>query len=130
MIVASMIDSVIMPRCGTGTESDGPVFTWLDALIAEAVQVRLPYRQDSRDGRLMPLSTDEVLQLPRSPLNPPFPTLVCESFTSEHGRNTDRTFRPNPRIIYRLFVRHSSLTFGPWRAASPPLAAPEMLARD
>jgi hypothetical protein len=81
MIVASMIDSVIMPRCGTGTESDGPVFTLLSALIAKAVQVRLPYRQDSRDGRLMRLLTDEVVQLPRSSLYLPFPTPLCGSFT-------------------------------------------------
>jgi hypothetical protein len=46
----------------------------LSALIVEAVNVRLPYTQHSRDGRLMRLLIDEIVQMPTLPLNLPYPS--------------------------------------------------------
>lgn len=46
----------------------------LNALILEAVNVRHPYAADSRDGRLMRLLIDEIVQMPGRPLNLAYPS--------------------------------------------------------
>jgi AraC-like DNA-binding protein len=111
----------------------------LSALILEAVNVRLPYAEDSRDGRLMRLLIDEIVQMPALPLNLPYPSdprlrVIHERImTAPDDPSTAaqwaHTFRLDPRTIHRLFVRDTGLTFGQWRRQARLLAALEMLAR-
>jgi AraC-like DNA-binding protein len=111
----------------------------LSALILEAVNVRLPYAEDSRDGRLMRLLIDEIVQMPALPLNLPYPAdprlrVIHERIkTAPEDPSTAaqwaRTFRLDPRTIHRLFVRDTGLTFGQWRRQARLLAALEMLAK-
>jgi AraC-like DNA-binding protein len=103
------------------------------------VNARLPYTQDSRDGRLMRLLIDEVVQLPTLPLNLPYPSdprlrVIHERILKAPDDPSTlamwaRTFRLDPRTIHRLFVRDTGLTFGQWRRQARLLAALEMLAR-
>src|ERR1700737_2756055 len=111
----------------------------LSALIVEAVNVRLPYTQHSRDGRLMRLLIDEIVQMPTLPLNLPYPSDPRLRVIHERIMKTPddpstaadwaSTFRIDPRTIHRLFVRDTGLTFGQWRRQARLLAALEMLAR-
>jgi AraC-like DNA-binding protein len=111
----------------------------LSALIVEAVNVRLPYTQDSRDGRLMRLLIDEIVQMPTLPLNLPYPSdprlrvihdrIMKTPDDPSTAADWARTFRIDPRTIHRLFVRDTGLTFGQWRRQARLLAALEMLAR-
>jgi AraC-like DNA-binding protein/quercetin dioxygenase-like cupin family protein len=112
----------------------------LSALILEAVNVRLPYAQESRDGRLMRLLIDEIVQLPTLPLNLPYPSdprlrviherILKTPDDTSTAAQWARTFRLDPRTIHRLFVRDTGLTFGQWRRQARLLAALEMLARS
>jgi AraC-like DNA-binding protein len=111
----------------------------LSALILEAVNVRLPYAQDSRDAHLMGLLIDEIVQMPALPLNLPYPSDPRLRVIHERIMKTPddpstaaqwaSTFRLDPRTIHRLFVRDTGLTFGQWRRQARLLAALEMLAR-
>jgi AraC-like DNA-binding protein len=111
----------------------------LSALVLEAVNVRLPYTPASRDGRVMSLLIDEIVQMPALPLNLPYPSdprlrVIHERIMkTPDDPNTAAqwadTFRLNPRTIHRLFVTDTGLTFGQWRRQARLLAALEMLAR-
>jgi AraC-like DNA-binding protein len=132
----------VQPRGAPGLPAECAVVTvspLLSALILEAVNARLPYTQDSRDGRLMRLLIDEVVQLPTLPLNLPYPSdprlrVIHERILKAPDDPSTlamwaRTFRLDPRTIHRLFVRDTGLTFGQWRRQARLLAALEMLAR-
>jgi AraC-like DNA-binding protein/quercetin dioxygenase-like cupin family protein len=111
----------------------------LSALIVEAVNVRLPYKKDSRDGRLMRLLIDEIVQMPELPLKLPYPSdprlrVIHERIMAAPDDPTTvahwaRQFRLDPRTIHRLFVHDTGLTFGQWRRQARLLMALEMLAR-
>ena len=111
----------------------------LNALILEAVGVRLPYRSDSRDGRLMALLIDEILALPSLPLNLPYPSdprlhvIHAEIMRVPDDLSTAaqwaKRLRLDPRTLHRLFVKDTGLTFGQWRRQARLLTALEMLAR-
>lgn len=47
------------------------VSTLLRTLVVEAVKIKIPYAERSRDGRLMRLMLDEIVQMPVLPLNLP-----------------------------------------------------------
>ena len=111
----------------------------LNALILEAVGVRLPYRSDSRDGRLMALLIDEILALPSLELSLPFPSdprlrvIHAEIIRVPDDLSTAAQWahrlRLDPRTLHRLFVKDTGLTFGQWRRQARLLTALEMLAR-
>jgi AraC-like DNA-binding protein len=132
----------VQPRGAPGLPTACAVVTvspLLSALILEAVNIQLPYAQDSRDGRLMRLLIDEVVQLPTLPLNLPYPSdprlrVIHERISTmpddpSTAATWARKFRLDPRTIHRLFVRDTGLTFGQWRRQARLLAALEMLAR-
>jgi hypothetical protein len=67
----------VQPRSASGLPAACAVVAvspLLSALILETVNVRLPYTQDSRDGRVMGLLIDEIVQMPALPLNLPYPS--------------------------------------------------------
>jgi AraC-like DNA-binding protein/quercetin dioxygenase-like cupin family protein len=111
----------------------------LSERVLEAVNVRLPYTQDSRGGRLLRLLLDEMVQVHVLPLTLPYPS--DPRLKAIHQRITEapddpttavqwaRTFQLNPRTLHRLFVRETSLTFGQWRRQARLLTALEMLAK-
>ena len=115
------------------------VSTLLRTLIIEAVKIKLPYAAGSRDGRLMRLLLDEIVQMPVLPLNLPTPSdprlrVIHDKIkASPDDPNTishwAQTFRLNPRTIQRLFLTETGLSFGQWRRQARLLAALEMLAR-
>jgi len=111
----------------------------LSALVLEAVNVALPYIEDSRDGRLMRLLIDEIVQMPTLPLNLPYPSdprlrviherIVKAPDDQSSAAHWARILGLDPRTIHRLFVRETGLTFGQWRRQARLLAALEMLAK-
>jgi AraC-like DNA-binding protein len=111
----------------------------LSALILEAVKIEPPYALDSREGRLMRLMIDEIVQMPSLPLNLPSPSdhrlrviherIIREPDDSTTAAQWARTLGLDPRSIHRLFVRDTGLTFGQWRRQARLLAALEMLAK-
>jgi AraC-like DNA-binding protein len=132
----------VRPSASTDLPADCAVVAvspLLNALIVEAVNVRVPYPQHSRDGRLMRLLIDEIVQMPTLPLNLPYPSDPRLQVIHERIMKTPddpstaadwaKTFRIDPRTIHRLFVRDTGLTFGQWRRQARLVAALEMLAR-
>lgn len=122
-----------------GTCAVVAVSALLSALILEAVNIRHAYLEDSREGRIVRLLLDEIVQMQELPLSLPYPSdprlrviherIIAapdEPNTVEHWA---RTFKIDPRTIHRLFLRDTGLTLGQWRRQARLLKALEMLAR-
>jgi AraC-like DNA-binding protein len=111
----------------------------LRELISEATKVVLPYSMRSRDGRLMHLLLDEIVQMEALPLSLPStsdPRLrVIEEAIKQNPdeRKTAgqwaRQLGVDPKTIHRLFQRETGLSFARWRQQARLLRALEMLAR-
>src|SRR5690606_14615631 len=103
-----------------------------------AMDVRVPYRPDSRDGRLMQLLLDELRVLPVLPLHLPMPTdrrvaTICESLQrrpEDASTLADWAARlqVHAKTVQRLFVAQTGMTFGQWRQQVRLLRALELLA--
>jgi AraC-like DNA-binding protein len=108
-------------------------------LILEATRIALPYRRHSREGRLMQLLLDEIVQLKALPLSLPFPSdprlrIIHESIARQPDDDTTthqwaQKLGVDPKTIQRLFLRETGLTFGKWRQQARLLKALELLAR-
>lgn len=110
----------------------------LRELILAAIDIPLPYANDSRDGRLMRLLLDEVLRVPTLPLHLPRPDdaglrEICEEIVETP--DSDLTLADwgarlglDPKTIQRRFARDTGMTFGQWRQQARLLAALEKLA--
>jgi AraC-like DNA-binding protein len=111
----------------------------LRELILEATKIALPYRMRSRDGRLMHLLLDEIVQMQALPLSLPStsdPRLrVIESAIMRHPDEQTtavqwaRRLGVDPKTIHRLFQRETGLSFARWRQQARLLRALEMLAQ-
>jgi AraC-like DNA-binding protein len=110
----------------------------LRELILAATEVRPPYAQDSREGRLMRLLLDELQALPVLPLHLPQPSdprlqRICARLlerpddVSTLGRWAER-LAVDVKTIQRLFARETGMTFGQWRQQARLLRALERLA--
>lgn len=108
-------------------------------LILEATSITLPYPRQSRDGRLMRLILDEIVQLESLPLSLPFPEdprlrIINEAIARQPddettARDWARKLGVDPKTIQRLFLRETGLTFGKWRQQARLLKALELLAK-
>jgi AraC-like DNA-binding protein len=115
------------------------VSTLLRELILDATTIALPYSRQSRDGRLMRLLLDEIVQMQSLPLHLPFPKdprlqIIHESIGRQPSDATTahqwaRQLGVDPKTIQRLFVRETGLTFGKWRQQARLLKALELLAK-
>lgn len=111
----------------------------LRELILEATRVTLPYDTRSRDGRLMQLLLDEIVQMQALPLSLPStrdPRLrvIEDAITrNPHEPTTVGQWASrlgvDPKTIHRLFQRETGLSFGRWRQQARLLRALEMLAQ-
>jgi len=111
----------------------------LRELLLAAIDAPLPYSQDSRDGRLMALVLDEIIQMPMLPLSLPNPSdprlrIICETLTRHPDDRTTagewaKRLHVDPKTVHRLFVRATGLTFGEWRQQARLMAALEHLAK-
>ena len=126
--------SVEMPsRCTV--VAIGPL---LRELILAATRVTLPYQAASRDGHLMQLLLDEMVELKSLPLSLPLTNdsrlKVIESAISRFPgdqcteRQWARRLRIDPKTIHRLFVRDTGMSFGRWRQQARLMRALELLA--
>jgi AraC-like DNA-binding protein len=121
-----------------GTASTVSVTPLLAALIRAAVEVQQPYRQDSRDGRVMQLILDELQTLPVLPLHLPQPldprlqaiARRLESAPDDPSTLLDwaRRLSVDVKTIQRLCARELGMTFGQWRQQARLLRALERLA--
>jgi len=111
----------------------------LRELILEATKIVPPYHSQTRDGRLMRLVLDEIVQMQTLSFSLPSvsdPRLaVIENAIREHPDEqttaaewADR-LGVNPKTIHRLFLQDTGLSFGRWRQHARLLRAVEMLAR-
>ena len=110
----------------------------LRELILAAIDVRIPYLSDSRDGRLMRLLLDELREIPTLPLQltlPSDPALqqLCAALVASPDDATTLAqwaarLALDPRTIARRFVRETGMTFGQWRQQARLQAALEALA--
>jgi len=111
----------------------------LRELIVEATRIALPYGVRSRDGRLMQLLLDEIVQMQALPFSLPStsdPRLrVIENAIRRHpdeqttaGQWAHR-LGINPKTIHRLFLHDTGMSFGRWRQQARLLRAVEMLAQ-
>jgi AraC-like DNA-binding protein len=108
-------------------------------LILEATAIALPYHRQSRDGRLMRLILDEIVQMKSLPLSLPFPNdprlrIINESIARQPYDETTthqwaQKLGVDPKTIQRLFLRETGLTFGKWRQQARLLKALELLAK-
>jgi len=110
----------------------------LRELILAAIDIPIPYKADSRDGRLMRLLLDEVMLVPTLPLHLPRPAdaglrQICEAIVG--APDTALTLAQwgerlgmDPKTIQRRFARETGMTFGQWRQQARLLAALEGLA--
>ncbi|WP_250061450.1 AraC family transcriptional regulator [Stenotrophomonas mori] len=123
------------PPAGASAVSVTPL---LAALIRAAAGVVQPYREDSRDGRLMRLILDEIQALPALPLHLPEP---ADPRLRLIGRQLERhpddpstlrdwadRLRVDVKTIQRLCARELGMTFGQWRQQARLLRALERLA--
>jgi AraC-like DNA-binding protein len=111
----------------------------LRELILAAVQVVPPYGAASRDGRLMRLLLDEIVQMQSLPLSLPSTTdsrlrLIEEAIKRRpDDQSTEvqwaRKLGVDPKTIHRLFLRETGLSFGRWRQQARLLRALELLAK-
>jgi AraC-like DNA-binding protein len=132
----------IRPSAARGLPTDCAVVgvsPLLRELILEATRVALPYEMGSRDGRLMQLLLDEIVQVQALPFSLPStrdPRLsVIENAIRQHP---DEQFTAgqwahrlgvNPKTIHRLFLQDTGMSFGQWRQQARLLRAVEMLAQ-
>ncbi|MFT4172772.1 MAG: helix-turn-helix transcriptional regulator [Rhodocyclaceae bacterium] len=110
----------------------------LRELILAAVEVRVPYAEDSRDGRLMRLLIDEVIHMPTLPLHLPQPSdarlrALCDALSGALDDNTTLAgwaarVGVDAKTIHRLFLRETGMNFSQWRQQARLLAALELLA--
>jgi AraC-like DNA-binding protein len=111
----------------------------LRELILEATKVALPYCTSSRDGRLMRLLLDEIVQMQTLPLCLPAtsdPRLRVIENAIRSNPDEQTTAREwalrlgvDPKTIHRLFLRETGLSFARWRQQARLLQALEMLAQ-
>jgi AraC-like DNA-binding protein len=111
----------------------------LRELIIAAMRIPLAYGPDTRDGRLMRLLLDELLEVDVLPLHLPMPrdsrlTYVCAALIGQPGETLTaeqwaRKLNITPRTVHRLFLRETGLTFAQWRQQARLLFALERLAR-
>jgi AraC-like DNA-binding protein len=111
----------------------------LRELIAEATRIALPYRMQSRDGRLMKLLLDEIVQMQALPLSLPStrdPRLrrIEDAIKRQPDDQTTasqwaRRLGVDARTVQRLFQRETGLTFARWRQQARLLRALELLAK-
>ncbi|TCJ14990.1 AraC family transcriptional regulator [Parasulfuritortus cantonensis] len=110
----------------------------LRELILAAIEIRQPYLDDSRDGRLMRLLLDEVAVLPSLPLRLPQPSdpdllTICRALAetpddpSTLGEWAAR-LGVDAKTVQRRFARHTGMTFGQWRQQARLITALEQLA--
>ena len=109
----------------------------LRELILEAIHVKQPYADDSRDGRLMRLILDEVNVLPSLPLHLPQPNdarllRICETISArpdDASTLADWAVRLDidVKTVQRLFYKETGMRFGQWRQQARLLAALEQL---
>jgi AraC-like DNA-binding protein len=132
----------ILPSAARGLPTDCAVVAvspLLRELILEAAKIGLPYHSHSRDGRLMRLVLDEIVQMQTLSFSLPSvsdPRLsVIENAIRQHpderttaGQWADR-LGVNPKTIHRLFLQDTGLSFGRWRQQARLLRAVEMLAQ-
>jgi AraC-like DNA-binding protein len=110
----------------------------LRELILAAIDIELPYAQDSRAGHITQLMLDEIQQLPTLPLHLPAPAdkrlrKICDAINAEPHANTTLTawaqqLHVDPKTIQRTFLRETGMTFGQWRTQARLLIALERLA--
>ncbi len=126
-----------MPQA-PATPSAVSITPLLAALIHAAASVAQPYREHSRDGRLMRLILDEVQTLPVLPLHLPEPS---DPRLRRIGRQLERhpddastlqdwaaRLQVDVKTIQRLCARELGMTFGQWRQQARLLRALERLA--
>jgi AraC-like DNA-binding protein len=111
----------------------------LRELILEATRITLPYRMRSRDGRLMRLLLDEILQMQALPLSLPSTRdrrlRIIEDAILRHPEEQTtasewaRRLGIDPKTLHRHFQRETGLTFGRWRQQARLLRALELLAQ-
>jgi AraC-like DNA-binding protein len=111
----------------------------LRELILEATKVALPYRMRSRDGRLMHLLLDEIVQMQALPLSLPSTSdprlrVIEDAIKRNPDEQTTagqwaRRLGVDPKTIHRLFQRETGLTFARWRQQARLSRALEMLAQ-
>ena len=111
----------------------------LRELILEATKVALPYRMRSRNGRLMVLLLDEIVQMRALPLSLPAtsdPRLrvienAIRSNPDEQTTALEWALRMgvDPKTVHRVFLRETGLSFARWRQQARLLRAVELLAR-
>lgn len=128
-------DAAPLPPVGCKVVGISPL---MRELIRSAMDVRVPYRPDSRDGRLMQLLLDELRVLPVLPLHLPMPTdrrvaTICESLQrrpEDASTLADWAARlqVHAKTVQRLFVAQTGMTFGQWRQQVRLLRALELLA--
>jgi AraC-like DNA-binding protein len=110
----------------------------LRELIVAAIRVPQPYKEDSRDARLMCLLLDEVRLLPTLPLHLPQPSddrllAICNAICATPDNSftmTDwaKSLGVDVKTLQRLFVRETGMSFGQWRQQARLLTALEQLA--
>lgn len=128
-------EAIAQPPPAASTVSVTPL---LAALIRAAVAVIQPYRQDSRDGRVMQLILDELQTLPVLPLHLPQPLdarLQVIARRLEAAPDDPSTLQDwaarlgvDVKTIQRLCARELGMTFGQWRQQARLLRALERLA--
>jgi AraC-like DNA-binding protein len=111
----------------------------LRELILEATRIEIPYDSRTRDGRLMRLALEEIVQMRTLPFILPSvkdPRLrVIENAIRQHPDDQTTTGQwadllgINPKTIHRLFLRDTRLSFGRWRQQARLLRAVELLAQ-
>ncbi|VCU68450.1 HTH-type transcriptional repressor of iron proteins A [Pigmentiphaga humi] len=111
----------------------------LRELILAAIEIEGPYRDDTRDGRVMRLLLDELRQLPTLPLRLPLPAdrrlrticgaLVAQPDDKRTAQEWADGLRVDAKTVHRLFLRETGMTFGQWRQQARLLAGLERLAK-
>lgn len=111
----------------------------LRELILAAMAVQQPYRQGTRDGRVMDLLLDELHALPSLPLHLPQPAdarlrRICDALrqrpdSTDTLRDWARHLAVDVKTIQRLFAKETGMTFGQWRQQTRLLKALEQLAQ-
>lgn len=110
----------------------------LRELMNAAVDIRHPYDESGRDGRVMRLILDEIRTLPELPLALPMPPspdlrMMCEDLRADPGDTIRAGERAaslgiDVRTLERRMVRETGLTFGRWRRQARLVASLERLA--
>ena len=110
----------------------------LRELIRAAMEVDLPYQDDSRDGRLMRFLLDELHALPVLPMHLPRPAdlrlqRICNHIQQRPDDNATLSdwaehLGVDPKTLQRLFARDTGMGFARWRQQARLLKALELLA--